>query len=370
MKGLSVMAGSAAGLALALALSEWLVPPPGGTPARLLSDAHGALVEIEIQYCRAFHPEVGDTLEDLFRGLPAEVAIRVVVESRDDYAHLRRELLRKGVPALERLSPVITGFPVTPWARDRFVAMAAGKRPVLGVPSVRNPSPGARGGDEQVPGVLAALLPGTTCRPLPFQFEGGDWLADEEHAFVMANGLARNSPEDTDGRTALIRRLEEALGKKLVALGEKPGDVPDHHICMVLTPLGGNRVAVADPDLGLALADREPAGVPADRSRDEALFEGFRNIRRGLEREGFQVVSVPILLTTAPRVFASYNNALLERREGENRIYMPVYGIPALDRAARAAYEAEGWRVIPVRAGRLYRHGGSLRCQVGILRRR
>ena len=34
-------------------------------------------------------------------------------------------------------------------------------------------------------------------------------------------------------------------------IGDRPEDVPNHHIGMYLTPLGNGRLAVADPDLGL-----------------------------------------------------------------------------------------------------------------------
>jgi hypothetical protein len=61
---------------------------------------------------------------------------------------------------------------------------------------------------------------------------------------------------------------------------------------------------------------------------------------------------------------------MLERRGSEKRVYMPVYGIPALDRAAGEVFETQGWRVIPVRVAKLYRYTGSLRCQVGIIKRR
>ena len=54
----------------------------------------------------------------------------------------------------------------------------------------------------------------------------------------------------------------------------------------------------------------------------------------------------------------------------DDGVYMPVYGIPALDAAARAVFEGQGWSVLPVDVKDVYRHTGSLRCLVGIIERR
>ena len=88
-----------------------------------------------------------------------------------------------------------------------------------------------------------------------------------------------------------------------------------------------------------------------------------------MEQNGFHIVPVPLLLTRTPCVYVSYNNLILERRGGKKRMYMPVYGIPTLDQAAGEVFATQGWQVSPVRVAQLYRHTGSLRCQVGIIQR-
>lgn len=370
MRGVAVIGGSVAGVALSLCVSELVFlqrPPP---PARLISDAHGALAEIVIHYRQDFNAEVIETLADLIGALAGDVGIRIVVERIGEFEFLKKELTRRGVTRLDRLTSVVTGFSVTPWARDRFGALTAEGKPVLAVPPARSAMPGPRGHDERVPEILAAGLPGATCRAMPFMFEGGDLLADEDNAFILANCLARNSPLDVDDRAGLLQRMEGTLGKRIVPIGDTPEEVPDHHICMVLTPLGNACVAVADPWLGLEEFRKNPAGEAVDIETDTSKYEPFGNVIRCMEEKGFRVVRIPFLLTRAPRVYVSYNNVILERRGDEQRIYMPVYGIPALDRAAGAAFEKQGWRVIPVRVSKLYRHTGSLRCQVGIIQRR
>jgi len=370
MRVLASICGIVGGLALAISLSALARRQRPLPDAQLISDAHGAIAEICIQYRKDFNPDAIETISDLFSGLAEDVDIRVVVENTSEFEFLKAELARFGVPRLDRLTAVITGFPITPWARDRFGAMTAGGRTVIAVPPARSNMPGPRGNDERVPEILAASLSNATCLSLPFMFEGGDLLADENNAFIAANCLARNSPYDVDDRCGLLRKIEGALHKRVVLIGKTPEDVPDHHICMYLTPFGDKCVAVADPMLGLELHQKGSGKDTVDVETDKSKYEPFRNVILCMEQNGFKVVHVPFLLTSTPRVYVSYNNVMLERRDGEKRVYMPVYGIPELDLAAGKVFEGQGWHVIPVRVAKLYRHTGSLRCQVGIIKRR
>jgi hypothetical protein len=139
---------------------------------------------------------------------------------------------------------------------------------------------------------------------------------------------------------------------------------------MYVTPLGNNAVVVGDPFLGRKICDGLPDGggsVAIDR--DDTKYASFVRVRESLEKAGLRVVRVPLVLTQLDRVYVTYNNSILETRTGEKRIYMPVYGVQALDDAARKVYEAEGWKVLPVPVGKVYRQTGSLRCLVGVIRR-
>jgi hypothetical protein len=370
VRTLSLIAGALAGLVLAICLAGFVGPPrPAPPPTQLISDAHGAVAEICIQYRQDFHPMVAEMLVDLLNGLADDMQVRVVVEAVGEFDFLRHDLVSRGVLRLGRLHPVVTGFPITPWARDRFGALTAGTTALLAVPQAASAMGGPRGNDARVPGVLAATLPGLSCLSLPFQFEGGDLLADEAHVFIAANALARNAPEDADDRAGLLRRMQASFGKPVVAIGRTPEDVPDHHICMYFTPLGNGVVAVADPELGRRLYSRAGHAREIDVEMDPARYRPFQTVARCLQQQGFRVVRIPLLLTATPRVFVSYNNVILERRAGVKRVYLPVYDIPALDQAATAVFTTQGWHVTPVRVGSLYRHTGSLRCQVGIMRR-
>lgn len=364
----SVACGVCAGLLLGLCLTRIAVPDGPGD-ARLVSDVDGAMREICVHYAREFHAECVEVFSDLFRGLQPGARVWVVTASKEEFVFLGEELKKGGVPRHISLASAVTGFPITPWAKDRFGTLARGRRAVLAVPPARSATPGPRANDELVPERLAEILDDVECMPLPFFFDGGDLLADDENVFVAPNFLARNQPYDVDARPALLRQIERVLGRHVVVVGDSIGDVPDHHIGMYLTPLGDGAVAVADPDLGRMILSADLARYDVELEGDDARYAAFRNVIRVVEQQGLRVVRVPMVLTGTPRVYVTYNNALLEKNRGSKRILMPVYGIPALDRAARDVFEKEGWSVHPVRVAKVFRHTGSLRCLVGIIRR-
>ncbi len=341
----------------------------------LVSDVDGELAEVEVQYVRSFHDQAFPTLADFLGALPESTAVRVVVADAEEFDFLMAEMERAGVRTPAEVTAVVTGFPVTPWAKDRFGTLRRGRTAVLAVPPERSRVGGARGNDERVPDVLCDHLDGVECQALPFRFEGGDLLSDDERVYVAATLLGRNPALDED---ELMSRIRDTFGKEIVRLGHSPADVPDHHIGMVVTPLGDGVVAVADPDLGrdliraLTPVGSEPvdggATVVAIEETDEAYLP-FRRVIADLEEQGLRVVRVPMLLTDTPRVYVTYNNAVLETRRDGGHVYLPVYGLEELDALAMAAFEGEGWTVHPVRVADLYRHTGSLRCQVGVIRR-
>ena len=366
-----LLAGAVVGIALA-----WTAPDAGrwlqwiGPRAAIVSDTHGELAEICVHYDRDFHDESIETLADLFGSLGPDTVVRVVVSEREEFDALVRDLTALGVDGIRRLDPVVTGYPITPWAKDRFGTFARRGRPVVAVPPTRARVPGPRGNDERVPDLLCDELPGLHCESLPFFFEGGDLLADERHVFVTSTLLGRNQPLDPQRRIELLASIGSVAGREVVTLGHEPDDLPDHHVGMYVTPLGDGVVAVADPDLGARIVQAAPVteGTPGISS-DCAAIDKFHRVARELESQGFDVVRIPLLLTATPRVYVSYNNALLERGPSGRRIFMPVYGIPSLDDAATQLFEQQGWQVVPVRVAKLYQHTGSLRCQVGVLAR-
>ena len=367
----SILIGAVAGLAVVVAVadSEALVEPFVGD-AEIVSDAHGALTEISVHYRQDFHEQSHETLEDLIVALPPEVTIRVVVARQDEFDYLVQHLASEEVPDTERLVPLVTGFEISPWAKDRYGTLQRRGRPVVAVPPHRAAVPGARGNDERVPDLMCGALEHVRCLALPFYFEGGDLISDERHVFVAATLLERNPPLTDLRRKDLLEQIGDELGRDAVPIGGIGGDVPDHHIGMYLTPLGDGRVAVASPELGERLYRSLPREEQTVELLDDPAAVGrFTRVAGDLRAQGFTVVEVPMLLTATPRVYVSYNNALLERRAGERVVYMPVYGIEGLDEAAAEVFRGQGWRVEPVRVDDVYAHTGSLRCLVGVVSR-
>jgi hypothetical protein len=63
-------------------------------------------------------------------------------------------------------------------------------------------------------------------------------------------------------------------------------------------------------------------------------------------------------------------NAILDEGDGTRTVYMPVYrGVEVLNGAARALWRDLGYRVRTVDCTDTFRHFGSLRCLVNVLRR-
>lgn len=356
-------------LAVAVADSDALVEPFAGDTT-MVSDAHGSLSEITVHYRQDFHEQSHETLEDLISALPQEVTVRVVVARRSEFDFLVQHLARTDGCDTSRMEPLVTGFEISPWAKDRFGTLQRRSRPVVAVPPHRAAVAGVRGNDERIPDLMCGELEHVQCRALPFYFEGGDLLSDERHVFVAATLLERNPPLTEARREDLLEQIGEEFGRDVVQIGRFGVDVPDHHIGMYLTPLGDGRVAVASPRLGEQLYRALPREEQTVELLDDlAEVERFERVADDLRAQGFAVVEVPLLLTAASRVYVSYNNALLERRDGVGIVYMPVYGIEAMDRAAADLFHDLGWRVEPVRVDDVYTHTGSLRCLVGVVSR-
>lgn len=107
--------------------------------------------------------------------------------------------------------------------------------------------------------------------------------------------------------------------------------------------------------------------VAIDR-RDETL-QKFRNIAKELEAQGFELVRLPLVPLADGLTYITYNNVLLEHRNGRLHAYLPQFGIAALDAAGRKAYAAVGAVVHNIRVKEIYEYNGTVRCLVNVVRR-
>lgn len=337
---LAILQGIGAALALhGLVFAGRAVLLPA--PPQALDERAGRIREVlvhldpEAQFARPAY-------ESFFRQAPAGLRIWVACERLEDAAELERWTGR-------RVTPVPIGKRITTWARDRFVACSDGS---LVVPPEPQPGGSARRNDWEVPFALARLR-GDQARPATFRFDGGDFLAADGRLFATSTWIGRN-PERTAAE--LLETAVRFFRQPLVVLPEAPA----HHIGMALASVGRDRFLVGDVRWGRRLA---PASLDVDEREETAgLFDAMAE---RLAKEGFRVDRIPVAPTRREFVWVTYTNGLFE----DGVVYLPTYGLGALDEAAAAVYRSLEYEVRPVDVGRVYEHGGTLHCLVHVLRR-
>ena len=183
-------------------------------------------------------------------------------------------------------------------------------------------------------------------------FDGGDFDADGETAFARPSILLRNIQRTVKTREDLIAALESLLQKHVVVLD----GAPDHHVGMVLMPVGHRTVLVGDPGLGeKALADspEEAAAVaaflPGGPDFTPAAAARFETVADECRAAGYRVVRIPIVPGRDGRTYLTYVNAIMDVRDGRRTVYMPSYTFAeGLNLAAAAAWADLGYDVKPV----------------------
>jgi hypothetical protein len=362
--------GVAGGVVTSLAILWVLGLARGGTTARtrlVAEDASAPLRRIAIHYAPAADRVALPVWTQLFAVLPASVEVEVEVAAAPDFDRLAGKLTAAGVGHLERLHPVVVGAAITTWSRDRYAAEVddRGEGSILAPPR-RETSFASRAGDGRSPYAISQALYHRDPRIADILFEGGDLAATPRWMFADANLVARNVGRGAADRASIEAELHRRFGQDLVWLGDAVGDVPRHHIMMYTVPLDDRTVAVGDVRAGVALLgdsrlELDDADIQAPRF-DRAAVQ--------LAARGFQVVRVPALVLAGGGSFATYTNALFDRRaDGKRVVYLPTYALPALDAAAGRFYEAQGFEVRPIDVSSIYRLNGSLGCLVNVLAR-
>jgi len=355
------------GIVLGL-LSVLAIGTPRGVstvrPGPLLPDCEGRIEEVVIHYHPSAAPLVTRAYRDFLGVLPADVTVRLVCPDEEAFADLSA---RMG-PLACRLEAVAVHRPMTPWSRDRWLALCPGQPggPVTllspGAESGEEVWP-ARAGDRRTGDDLAAALAGrVVSRRAGIAFDGGDFAADDETVFVTPE-VARRNP----GHRAadLAGRIESALGRRVVLLA----DAPDYHAGMFLMPVGDRTVLVGDPSLAARVVDGD-LGIPCGADFTQETQARFDAVARTCRAAGYRVVRFPVVPGCDMRTWLTGLNAILDVRDGRRIVHMPVYRhVPALNAAAARIWESVGYDVVPVDCTETYRHAGSLRCLVNVMRR-
>ncbi len=341
----------------------------------LLSECDGALRRLVIHYAGEADDEVVlPVYRSFLRQLPAGVEVCAICPDEATFAGL---VDRVG-PTDCRLKPVVVGHPITSWSRDRWLALGAvqGQTTTLFSPRAEDGADvwPARQGDQRVADDLAALLgPGVGSRRSPLYFDGGDFAADGETAFVRPAVLLRNIQRTVATRAELIERLTTDLGHRIVMLD----GAPDHHVGMVMMPVGGRTVLVGDPLLAQGvLAGSEPeaaavkAFLPGGPDFSEATAASFESVANHCRDAGYRVVRIPVVPGVDGRTYLTFVNGIMDERDGRRTSYMPAYSFtPTLTRAATATWNDLGFEVREVDCDSCARYFGTLHCLVNVLER-
>ena len=367
-----VLAGAALALVIVLAVSLLRTPSPAPrpTPTVIVPDSGGAFRELALHFDPRTEALIGPTYRDFLRAIDPSVEVWIASETEAGFARFMVLAAEWGVPRPERFHAALVGKRITTWSRDRYTLLRRGDERLLLVPPRPNRGNEARENDWNAPFAIATAHGGVTVEVSPLVFDGGDMVATDDNVFATAVLPGRNQGGTYGDRLALLDYLRDTTGKEPVLIGDDPTRVPQHHICMIATPLGGKVVLVGDPDAGLRLLPAD-ADLPRAVDRSEPTLETFRLVARELEKQGFDVRRVPLVPLDDGLTYVSYNNAMLERRaDGKLHAYVPTFGIPPLDKAGLAVYEAAGVMVHPIDARGIYAYNGTVRCLVNVLDRR
>jgi len=93
----------------------------------------------------------------------------------------------------------------------------------------------------------------------------------------------------------------------------------------------------------------------------------FENYRKVLEEKGYEVDRVPHLEPSGWGPYITKNNSLSERFTREDgtevrRVFLPFFGIPAIDNYAKDVWEKHDFKVIDMPLANLSSRWGALRC--------
>jgi hypothetical protein len=375
-----IVLGTLAGLLVGGVIGG-LCGPLGRSEVRAvpLVEDGGRITRVVMQYRPDAGPLVASIYARFLSAISDDAEVVWVVGNSSDVDDLKSRL---GVswPA-GRCRAVVVGKEITTWAKDRFTAMqvpgSTGFAVLCAPARTRTASP-LRTNDQEVPYRLARdpsrLF---RARGTDADFDGGDFLAVARHLFAGQAVIEKNAPDAGlrfRSTAELTKYLDRKMGRKITWLD----GAPDHHLGMFLSVMGrtaaigdvrlAEQVAKSHPEVRAAL---QPAGGEADPEFCAELAARLDRVARRMESLGYTVVRVPLLPSATPRAWMSYNNGIVETRDGNTVFYMPTFGAPALDTAAAESFQTKiGCKVVPIDCARVWQFGGSLHCLVNVVERK
>ena len=382
---LGVLLGVGITLAVVRATPTTSGDPPGALGGPPLAEATGKLARVLIHFPPQLEPILTDPYTDLLGSLPPQTRLVVIVP---DEARAETELHRfldSIAPSLWARTQVVTvPSPITPWSKDRALVLGPaddGTPPTLLVPPPPPSNwPGRVHDWEAVEAFVRSTSGAYVRHEIPLAFDAGDFAVTPDRVIVDVNLFAKNRDRHLGSPRELAQVLTPLLGRPVLVLGAREGDVPRHHLSMYMTPLGSRDgrevVLVGDPSLAESVVGHD--FVPGERDPDtgEPLRADFsltmqrRHDRaaRQLAAAGFRVVRIPTV-PLLDKTYMTYTNGVYSSADDHRIAWVPTYGIPSLDSRAQRIYEELGWQVHPVRVRSVYAMHGTIGCLVNVLDR-
>lgn len=330
----------------------------GGRGGVLMAECEGALKALVIQYVKG--AEFTWPIYREFLGyLPKGVVVYVMCPDREAY----EELAGKVGEVMCEFKAGLVGHQMTPWSRDRWVALVGGGATTLLSPRQEEGAEvwAQRAGDQRLAGDLAVLLGGRVgVETSGLYFDGGDFMADRRCVFVAPAVIRRNVQRTVGDVEDLKAVLGRILRRRVVLLE----DGPDHHVGMFMNVAGGNAVVVGDPSLAKGQGLAEMVGG-IGRAQEQ-----FDAVAGRAAAEGYRVVRIPVVPGVDGKTYLTYVNVIIDQREGKSIVYMPAYrGCDEMNSEAEGVWRGLGYEVRRVDCTTSYRHFGNLHCLVNVIER-
>jgi hypothetical protein len=336
---------------------------PSDTGA-MLSECDGSIESIVIQYVTG-----ADFTLPIYRqflaALPSSVRVYAVCPGEADLSELQSALTGDS----HKLVPIFTRHAMTPWSRDRWIALHGDRGPgtTLAVPLPENEGAQwpARAGDARIAADIAhALDSAVRWKSAGLYLDAGDLLADAQNVFVTAAVLHRNIQHTVQDRAELQKTLEKLTAHKVIFLDQSP----DHHAGMYMMAAGEGRVVVGDPSLARNLLS--PVELPGGADFSSATQERFDSVAKATADAGYRVTRIPTVPASDGKTYLTYLNGIIDQRNGQRTIYLPSYDAQdRLNSAAKNIWEKLGYRVVPINVTAAFRRFGTLHCLVNVLER-
>jgi hypothetical protein len=350
------------GIALGLLIAAVLISlqsRPRHHAIRLLAEDDGAIKTIALHYTRDAAEYSGPCYRAFLSQIDPGAEVIAVCGDDADAASFRSMEKSLGQRMPRNVKIVVLGKPITGWCKDRFL-VSAGPPSLLIHPKASDTGLAARTNDSLVAPLLGRLYPRRfRSFEIPMVFDAGDILATRSKIIVSDSLWIKN------GRPKDFKRWVESLfdGGVIWLRG-----VPDHHIGMYAVPLDDKTVVVGDPDLARTLWKKTAERALGKPDFSEKTTAEFRRAAEQLKSAGYRVIRVP-LAPIAVKTYITYTNGVFEKRGGHRIVYMPTYGVAALDSAARKAYESADYEARPIPVCTVYRFRGTIGCLINVVER-